>query len=390
MSPYPVLDAISGWRLAPDDPAPVASFAQAILTATVIDEITAAPPVIPPVATTTTTGLIPRATAGGIAGLVGRPFARYPTATSASGAAVQLMLAAPGYLPLSLTANLGPQPATYPGAFTPAALGTVALHRAPILFSGRVASHTTGPLAAATVTLDGIWATLADLVNPAPSPADVVALASPLYAARNATATVAQQNLAAAPPAEAKTLLAPGNVGDASVRLSDWQTLAAGSILALDPQDPARAEYVSVDAITPLGIGPAFPATIALTFPLARPHPRGSTAIRMIPAAAGAANTLSRPTQPGDVSLFPATMTGLDATMNAVVVSGGGGAADEIHAAGLVTGASDPAGYVRLPAIHRIAQLRLRTHHPSQPTDLLTEIMLPFGADTFTRDLIFP
>jgi hypothetical protein len=387
MSGYPVKDAISGWSLAPDDPQPAAAFAQAILTATLIDEITAGPPISRPVATTTTIGLVPRATAGGMAGLVGIPLARY-TAASVVGTALQLGLTASGYLPMSLTAALGPQPG-YPGAFTPAALGDVELHRTAAVLSGRVVSRSTGPLAGATVTLDGVWTTFADLSNLMPSPPNAVAVASPLYAARDTTAGVAQQNLSAAPPGEAKSLLIPGNVGDATARVADWTGLSVGSILAFDPQDPARAEYLAITAITPLGLGPAFPATVALAFPLARPHQSGASVIRMIPAAAGTANALSRPCLPGDMCVFPATMAGLDAGMTAVVVSGGG-AADEYHAASLVVAASDGAGFMRLPAIHRVAQLRLRAHHVSQAADLLTDVMLPFGAQSLTRDLIFP
>jgi hypothetical protein len=340
-----------------------------------------------PAATTTTIGLTPRATAAGAVGLAGVPLTRYRSGFIA-GAALQLGLAGFGYLPLSLNATLGPQPA-YPTAFTPVALGIIPLHRLPTTLSGRVASRIAGPLAAAAVTLDGIWPTFSALGNPVPSAPNLVALDSPLYAARDTAATVAQQNLTAAPPAEAKTLLAPANVGDATVRLSDWASLVAGSILAFDIGDPGRAEYIAISAITPLGLGPNFPASIALSFPLARPHAAGASAIRMIPGATGAANALSRPGQAGDVSLFPYAMAGLDASMTAVVV-GGGGAGVEFHTARLVAATSNAAGYMRLPPVHRVAQLRLRTHHPSQAADLLTDVMLPFGAEAITQDLMFP
>lgn len=42
---FPVHDAISGWRLAPDTPPPpVAAYAQEILVMLVLDEITGLPP----------------------------------------------------------------------------------------------------------------------------------------------------------------------------------------------------------------------------------------------------------------------------------------------------------------------------------------------------------
>jgi len=45
---------------------------------------------------------------------------------------------------------------------------------------------------------------------------------------------------------------------------------------------------------------------------------------------------------------------------------------------------------VRLPPVHRLAQLRLRVHHPAEPTDLLRDVMLPLGVNALTLDLVFP
>jgi len=369
----------------------MAWYPQAVLTLTMLDEITGLPPSPPPAASTTTVGLLARATAGGLAGLVGSPLGRWmpdfvTRVPYVTGAPLQLSLGGAGFLPVALTASIGAEPG-YPAAFVPVDLGSIALHRSPVSIAARTVSRTRVVRAGASVTLDGIWPTLADLVNPAAVP-NLISLASPLYAHRDATATVAQQNLTAAPPAEAKLLLRPANVGDRSVRLSDQVALAPGTIVALDPQDPGRAEYLAVTAITDLGAGPSFPAIATLGFPLARPHPAGATAIRMIPAAAGAANLLSLPARNGDVTLFPAAMAGLDATMSAVVIAGG--AAAEYHAASLVAGTSDDSGYVRLPPVHRVAQLRLRVHHPAEPTDLLRNVMLPLGVNALTLDLVFP
>jgi hypothetical protein len=399
MSLLPVLDAISGWRLAPEPPPPVASRAQAVLKLTMLDEITGLPPTVPPAASTTTVGLLARSTTGGLAGLVARPLRRwmpdFVTGTAfVTGAPLQISLAGSGFLPVVLTAPIGAEPG-YPAAFVPVDLGSVALHRDPVTIAGRTVSRTRIVRAGAAVTLDGVWASLADLVNP-PAPPNLVALASPLYADRDTTATVAQQDLTPAPPAEAKTLLRPANIGDASVRLSDQIGLAPGSIVALDPQDPQRAEYLAVTAIADLGAGPGFPAIVTLGFPLARPHPTGATAIRMIPAAAGPANLLSRPARSGDATLFPAAMTGLALApaippiVTAVVIAGGGTTGAEYHAASLVTATSDAAGYVRLPPVHRVAQLRLRVHHSAEPNDLLRDVMLPLGVSALTLDLVFP
>jgi hypothetical protein len=382
-----VHDAISGWRLAPDTPPPpVAAYAQEILVMLVLDEITGLPPEAVLTASSTTTGLLARADSDGYAGLAGVPQTRFP-ATSVVGAALQLTLSGAGYVTRSVTSALPAQPG-YPEAFFPANLGTVTLHRAPVSLTGRVVDAASAPLSAAAVTADGIWPTLASMQNAVPAAPNLIALLSPLYADRDATATVAAQALTAA--AAGKTLLLPGNVGDTSLRLSDQIGLAVGSILGLDQADPQRGEYVSVASITQGGLTAAQPATAMLDYPLARPHGAGVAAIPMTLGASGTANALSSAAQSGDVTLFPATMGGLDTSMRAVVISGGGPATAEYHAAGTYLASSDANGHVVLPPLHRIAQLNLRVHHPSQATDLISTVVLPFGAAMLTLDLAFP
>jgi hypothetical protein len=195
--------------------------------------------------------------------------------------------------------------------------------------------------------------------------------------------------MTAAPPAQAKTLLRPCNVGDASATLSDAVGLAVGAIVALDPQDQGRAEYLAVTAITLLGANPTFPAVVALAFPLTRPHAPGAAAIQMILGAAGALNALAAAARAGDVTLRPAAMTGLSAASTPVVIAGGGAAA-EYHVASPIAGVSDVQGYVTLPPVHRAAQLHLRVHHPAEAVDLLRDVMLPLGADSLTIDFVFP
>ena len=377
-------DVLSGWHLAPDDPPPLGARPQALLTASLLDEITGLPPEKRLQASTSNAGLLARMAAGGLGGLVGQPLAHFSPGFI-TGATLHLSVRGAGYLPLTITATIGPEPG-YPAAFAPVDLGAVALHRTPVRLLGRAVSRTRSARAGAVATLDGIWLTLADLLNP-PTPPDLVCLSSPLYADRAAGATIAQQNLTAAPPAEAKQLLRPGNVGDRAVRLSDQQALAPGDILAFDPQDPGRAEYLAVVAITDAGAGADEPATAELAFPLVRLHHAGAGAIRMIAGAAGAANPLARPAYAGDVTLYPASMSGLDATMTVLVVSGG--PPDEYHAAVLAAAIGDADGYLRLPPLHRLAQLRLRVQHPAEPTDLLRDVILPLGAVELVVNLVF-
>jgi hypothetical protein len=380
----PVFDALSGWQLAPEPPPPLAAYLQEVLVAELVDEVSGLPPQPPPDASTTTSGLAARSISGGYAGLVGQPLTLVRPGF-VTGAPLQLSLSGTGFLPLSLTAKLGPE-VGYPDAFAPVDLGQVAPHRTPLTVIGRVVSPTGAPLAGALVSIDGIWIAASDLANPAAAP-NMVALLSPLYADRGPLATVAAQSITFAPPAQAKTLLVPGNVGDTSVRLSDQVGLAPGTLIALFPQDPGRVEYATVTAITDGGIPPNQPATAALAFPLSRPHAAGQTVIGIIPGATGAANALARTARAGDVTLFPATMTALGATMTAVVISGGPAA--EYHPASTYVGTSDGNGHVVLPAVHRIAQLRLRVHHVTQPTDLLPVAILPFAAETLTLNLAY-
>jgi hypothetical protein len=212
MSAFPVLDVASGWRIAPDVAPPIAARAQVVLIAALVDEITGQPPPTSPQASTTTPGLVARATSGGFAGLVSRPLTRFLPGF-VTGTALEFSLTGSGFMPVSIAASLGPE-AGYPDAFTPADVGTILLHRTPISLNGRTVSRTRVVRAGAIVTVDGVWPTLADLANPGPAAPNLVALASPLYADRPVTATVAQQNLTQAPAAEAKLTLQPANIGD--------------------------------------------------------------------------------------------------------------------------------------------------------------------------------
>jgi hypothetical protein len=378
-------DALSGWTIAPEAPRVFAARLRPLLVAALVDEVSGLPPVTPLTGTTPALGLTPRIADGGQCGLIGEPLTRYfPGAVV--GAPLTLALQGDGYLPLTLTGLLPAQPG-YPGGFAPLDLGRVALHRSPVTLAGRVVSHTGVVRAGAAITLDGVWLTLADLLA-APAAANLVALASPLYADRTAAATVRSQALVEAAPAEAKRLLQPAGIGDAAVRLSDQMALALGDIVAFDPDDPERAEYIAVTGFSDAGSGPDLPVTAGLAFPLRRPHPAGATAIRMQPSPAGAANPLARPARAGDRTLFPAAMAGITPATTAIVVAGG--APDEYHAAGIVATASDGAGYFTLPPVHRVAQLRLRVQHGAEPNDLLRDVFLPFGAEQLGLDLVFP
>jgi hypothetical protein len=380
------VDAHDTWRFAPEDAPPLADRIQALLQAIVTDEITGLPPDAAITVTTEITGLTARTAGGGRVGLVGRPLALYAPGFVA-GAPLSMSLAAPGFQPLALSAALPAQPG-YPDAFTPRDLGVVTMHRAPTSISGRTVSHTHIVRPGSAVEIDGVWLTQADLTGAA-GPATIISIASALYADRPAGGSVRQFNVTPAPPGEAKQLVGPAVAGATQIRLSDQTNLAVGDLLLIDPPDQGRAEIIAVTAIVDPGSGPDLPATAVLAFALQRYHAKGTTVVRAVPAAPGAPNALARAGQIGDVTLFPATMSGLDATMTAVEVTGGSAAA-EYHWAAVYSVTSDPDGYYRLPPVHRIAQIQLHTDNAAEPTPLTLPVTLDWGRSELVLDLVFP
>jgi hypothetical protein len=81
-------------------------------------------------------------------------------------------------------------------------------------------------------------------------------------------------------------------------------------------------------------------------------------------------------------------MSGLDATMTAVEVTGGTAAA-EYHWAAVYSITSDPDGYYRLPPVHRIAQIQLHADNAAEPTPLTLPVTLDWGRSELVLDLVF-
>ena len=370
------------WRFSADDLPPLAEELQVVLEATLFDESTGAAPIAPVTVTTGVPGLTPSAV-DGVAGLVGRPLACYAPGAVA-GAPLDMRLTAPGFIALDLSGTLPAQPG-YPDAFAPCDLGNVSLHRAPTAISGRVVSHTHVPRAAATVTLSGFWPAQADLLNPKSVP-NIIALSQGLYRERPAGATLVRQDVTAASPAEAKTLLIAAAAGSDRLRLSDQQGLAVGTLLIVDIVD--RVEIIAVNAIVEAGATADQPATAVLDHPLRIDHRAGVRVIRGVAAAAGAANLVTRPGHPGDVSVYLDGMLNIDGTMTTARISSAG-LADEYHGAIIYRATSDASGYFRLPPIHRAAQIELRATHAAEPLPLTRPVTLDWNAGDLVLDLVF-
>jgi hypothetical protein len=386
VSPLLAVDPVSGWRLSEEPPPPVATWPQQILRAAIVDEITGAPPAKPPLASSVTQGMVARSV-GPLAGLSGSPLALFQPGFL-TGAVLQLSLSGSGFLPVTLGGTIGAEP-SYPDAFQPIDLGQVALHRTPVAIRGRTVSAHRVVRAGSLVTLDGYWAAMADLTNPPAGP-NLVCLSAPLSVDRAAGATVTAVSMT---PGSTATLLNPVNVGDLAVTLSNQAGLVIGQVMALEADDPGRAEFPAVASLTNLGAGPAFPTVVGFTLPLARPHPRGGLATQMTLGPPGTGNGVTSLARAGDVVLITAAVAGMPTPPTArvgVVIAGGGSATPEYNMATLFGGVSDPLGYVSLPPAHRAAQLRLRAHNGAEPADLLLDVLLPLGDGSLTLDFVFP
>jgi hypothetical protein len=145
--------------------------------------------------------------------------------------------------------------------------------------------------------------------------------------------------------------------GATSLRVSNAQGVAAGTLFAVDAGDPDRLEYAEVVSVAAAST-PDQPATVTVTPPLAGGHRTGAVVQRMTAGAAGASRALTREALPGDGVLFLANLAGL-ATGDTVRVAGGGGA-NEHHRVRLFDVVTDAAGYYRLPPLGRVAQLNVR------------------------------
>lgn len=347
-------------RYCPDDPPPVTDRVRAICRARVVDEITNEPAEVDLTVTTASSTLFPRATRGGIVGLVGQPFRALP-ALALTLADLDLRIAAPGYLPLDLATTIGPI-AGFPGAFAPVDLGTVGLHRVAVELAGRTlrrASLTPTVVAGALVRVDGYWPTFPPPnVIPAAvmAPPTLVHVSAGFYAARE-TATGTLRQRAVAPVAGVdKELVLPAGRGEVRLRLSDRQALGVGSLLIIDDADPGRREHILVNQVdTSSSVDQ--PAWVTLEYPIAYTHLAHDVCRVGAIGAAGPLNLLNRAALPGDETAFTAALAGV-ATGDIVEIDDAGGP-PEYHQASLYRTTSDPDGYFRLPPVTRVAMVLL-------------------------------
>ncbi len=371
------------WRFLTETPMPIAARHQVVLRAQVLDELTGLPPRTGLAVRSPIVGLTPRVSAGGIAGLAGRPYALYPTPWPAVPPQVELQVESDLYLPLRLAGALPPQPG-FPAAFAPLDLGTVALHRRPTRISGRVVDAAGTPVAGATVSVSAIWTTV-DAILAAGAAPDGLSVPVGLYADRPPGATLRQRtlNLLGGP----KTLHRPAAAGTTRIQLSDRQSLVPNRPIAIETGDAERTEYIVAAAIDTTSSADQ-PAWITLAHPLARAHPQGCAVRRTTLAAPGPANPLALAARAGDATILTVGLAGFAPGQPTLEITGGG-PVPEYHGIGLWATTTGADGGYALPPIHRLAHLELTASGGGPPASTSVVISLS-GAPAITADLVFP
>ena len=141
-----------------------------------------------------------------------------------------------------------------------------------------------------------------------------------------------------------------------AVRFSDRSNLVPADLVRIDSQDRERSEIHTVKNITPVG-GVTDPALVQLDFPLLAAHAPGARVDRLQLPVGPLALTLGLldPAERGDRTIF------VDASLPAQpgLCLSSGGLADEFHDGVTYFATTNSAGYFRLAAIHRVAQVRL-------------------------------
>jgi hypothetical protein len=344
------------YLFSPDDQAPLGDRFWAIIKLRVTDELTEQPPASIISLETSERGFTPRIAGDGLAALVGIPRQVFPRLGSMAYT-VHVTISAEGYVPRELAIPVGADP-NFPRTFTTPPVTNVALHREPIVISGRTVranGNTTSPVAGATISVTGLWrmAPAANVVVP-PSPPNLFALRPPLYSDRAAvTQFLRRQNLPPLPGTE-KTLVNDLLQGANQILLSNRQGLNAGNILLIDTGDAELSEFIAIKTV-PL-TSPADQATlVTLDYPVNRTHRRNALVQQVMPQPLGPQRQFTVDAIVGDACVFLDGSGGL-AGAQEVQVNGPPGP-DEHHELMQFSVLSNADGYYRMPPLSRVAQV---------------------------------
>jgi hypothetical protein len=340
------------YTVSPDPPLAVARRSWGLVQLNVVDELTGRAPEAALRISTTFPRLTP-VTAEGVAGFSGVPIDAFP-GHQGTAYTVPYLLSADRYITHASDFPVAAD-AAFPTSFTPPPAQQIALHRAPVVIRGRVyrGGATLVPAAGADVVVTNYWATLP--ATGAPLPPDIVSLHCPAYLARSVVGFTRSRPLTPV-AGQDKELLLQAVPGDLTLQISDRVGLNVGDILALNPADSARIEFVRVTAIQGAST-PEQPASLTLAYAPHGSHPRHTLVRRVVPGVVGPSNNLAAATVRGDACLRLASLNGL--VNGAAVETDGGGAGPEYHRISLFTAISDAQGFYRLPPLSRAAQLQI-------------------------------
>jgi hypothetical protein len=333
-----------------DRPRSAAARLRALVRGQVIDELTGRPIQVEIHVTCDRHGMHGRAAEGGLAGLVVVPLRVLPT-LHVDNYVQEMTIEAEGFLPLTRQVTIAPQPA-FPGTFAMVDLGLIPMHRRAVLIRGRVMRRMMPagnlvPVAGATVSISEIWPQLPDPATPGVGlPPQLIAIQPPLH---NHVAAGAGRvrRVQFTPAIDIQTLLEPATVGSDWLRLNNRAGLVVGALLAIDGGAADRLEYAEI-----VDVRGSVSATLAIR------HEAGALARRVLVNTIGPDNPLNRDAYAGDPCVFLNSMTQLT-TATAVAVDEGGPPAD-FYVSRLFAATTDADGDYALPAVSRLAQLRLR------------------------------
>ena len=282
-----------------------------------------------------------------------------------------------------LRVTLGAASIVVADEFVPTDLGTIALHRAPVVIAGRTVKvdATTGamvPVAGAQVSITKTWPQPVGILPVAPNPA-FIAIAIGLYRVRNMPVTL-RTAVNFTPVGSTKIVLAEARAQDEVLLLSDQIGLSVGDLLQIDIADVT--EYVTIKAISG-ATTPDQPARVTLDHQLAYTYREGTlvqrvNVVALPPPPPAIDQGLTKPALARDVCIFLKDMSGLAAAQG--VRFSGGPDPDEYHQLQTVTVISNADGYYRLPPLHRVGQVEIHAQH------LALTATLPFCPDYAQRE----
>lgn len=250
---------------------------------------------------------------------------------------------------------------------------------------------------AADVGIVGAWWNIPEVrANSAPPHAvSFVSLQAPL--AFDHAAGEAVERCTLIPDATLRSLSAVAPRGAREIWVANWTGLAAagGEVLRLENGNSTERELVVVEGFVPPG-NAVTPARLRLRSPVNFPHAESAGVTRMTVVAVPA-GTVEREAQTGDAVLFTTDLTAV-ATM-AVLRIAAASQREELRfirrfpgfAAGAyshgVPIAAD--GTFELPALGRLAQIRVRVAHAGQ-TDEQLDVALDYGGDQTLQIMLKP